>query len=150
MTMSPEFIQMMRKNRWLLGQIHKNSKNNPYDFYYGLEYLVQFMRFMRDYYKLGENVHSQSLFRLETLEKTLNYYDKWQGLEDEYIQVVKTGEFKSHDNGDGTFTIDNIGYKCIYKYGSMKRTYRKLKQKQRKYKKLFFKMLYKNIESWWD
>ncbi len=139
------------------------AATTPFDYSYGLDFLVQHLRFMRDYYKLGENVwgmekkdedpkrYKNIPTRLETLEKALYYYDKWINLEDEYIKVVDHPEtFKEHDNGDGTFTIDNLGFHCEYKYGSMKRTYKKLHKAQEKYKKLFFKTLACYCESWWD
>lgn len=83
--------------------------------------------------------------------KTLEYYDKWQGLEDEYIKVIYHPEtYESKDNGDGTVTILDMGCHCEYKYGSMKRTYRKLAKEQEKYKKLFFDSLRKYHALWWD
>lgn len=157
---SPEYTAMMEKHGKALMRIAADAV--PWEWSYSLDALVEFLRWMRDYYKLGENVWGMELkdedpkhfknhpTRLESIEKTLAYYDKWQGLEDEYIKVVRTGELKSHDNGDGTSTIDDLGCKYIYKYGSMKRTYKKLHKAQNKYKKLFYKMLYKYMESWWD
>jgi len=154
---SPEYFTMMDAHRKEWSEIAANA--GPWEWSYGLDALVEHLKWMRDYYKLGENVWGQEnkewdkkvkYTRLETLEKTLYYYDRWMNLEDEYVQVVETGEFKSHDNGDGTFTIDDLGFTCIYKYKSMKKTYKKLHKAEQKYKKLFYKMLYKYMESWWD
>ena len=161
---SSEYKEMMEKHQKEWAEIAENA--GPWEWSYGLDALVEHLRWMRDYYALGENVWGQEdkewkkgvkYTRLETLEKTLFYYDKWMNLEDEYIQVVEHGKMKSHDNGDGTATIDDLGFHCIYKYGprnnnrkAMKITYRKLHKAQQKYKKLFYKMLYKYMESWWD
>ena len=161
---SPEYLAMMENHRKEWAEIAENA--GPWEWSYGLDALVEHLRWMRDYYKLGENVWGQEdkewkkgvkYTRLETLEKTLFYYDKWMNLEDEYIQVVHHGEMKSHDNGDGTATIDDLGFHCVYKYGprnnkrrAMKITYRKLYKAEQKYKKLFYKMLFKYMESWWD
>lgn len=161
---SPKYKEMMERHQKAWAEIAENAE--PWDWSYGLDALVEHLSWMRDYYALGENVWGQEdkerkkgvkYTRLETLEKTLFYYDKWMGLEDEYIQTVHHGEMKSHDNGDGTATIDDLGFHCIYKYGprnnkhkAMKITYRKLHKAQQKYKKLFYKMLYKYMESWWD
>lgn len=156
---SPEYIRMMAQNKRKLTNINKDAARNPWEWSFGLDYFVQFLRFMRDYYKMGENVWSIEdkewkkgikNTRLENIEKTLAYYDKWQNLEDEYIKIEKYGEIKTHDNGDGTATIDDLGCRCIYKYGSAKRTYKKLAKAQKKYKHLFFKMIEEHLEEWWD
>ena len=75
----------------------------------------------------------------------------WQNLDDEYITVIHHPEtYKSHENEDGTITVDDLGFHCVYKYGSAKRTYKKLYKMKRKYKRLFFKTIAENIEKWWD
>ena len=165
-----EYQAMMAKYKKSLGQIHKDGCGCPSEWSYGLDYLVEFLRFMKDYYALGVNVWAMERkdedpkryknvpTRLETLTKTLEYYDKWQGLEDEYVKVVDHHEtYKEHDNGDGTVTIDDLGFHCEYKYGpknnhrkAMKITYKKLHKEQEKYKKLFFLSLAEHIEEWWD
>lgn len=154
---SPEYLAMMKAHHERWAEIAENAR--PWEWSYGLDALVEHLRWMRDCYKLGENVWGQEdkewkkgvkYTRLETLEKTLYYYDRWMNIENEYIQVVEIGKFKSHDNGDGTSTIDDLGFKCVYKYKSMKKTYKKLHKVEQKYKKLFYKMLYKYMESWWD
>jgi len=154
---SPEYEAMMDAHRKEWTEIAENA--GPWEWSYGLDALIEHIRWMRDYYKLGENVWGQEdkewkkgvkYTRLETLEKALYYYDRWMNLEDEYITVEHYGEMKSHDNGDGTSTIDDLGFRCVYKYGSMKKTYNKLYKAQQKYKKLFFKTVFKYLESWWD
>ena len=165
---SPEYTAMMDTHRKEWAEIAENA--GPWEWSYGLDALVEHIKWMRDYYKLGENVWGQEdkewkkgvkYTRLETLEKTLDYYDRWMNIENEYVQVVHTGEFKSHNNGDGTSTIDDLGFRCVYKYGpkgnsykarrkAMKITYKKMHKAELKYKKLFYKMLYKYMESWWD
>lgn len=149
---SPEYIRMMGRNRRKLTNINRQAARSPWEWSWGLDYLVQFLRFMRDYYKLGENVWGapENDTRLETLEQTLAYYDKWQNLDEEYIKGEKIGEMQFEKNDDGTATLVDTGYRFTYKYGSAKRTYKKLAKAEKKYKKLFFKMLYKYMESWWD
>lgn len=162
---SPEYNSMMQKHQVEWKRIAEDA--GPWEWSWGLDALIEHIRWMRDYYKLGENVWGQEdkewkkevkYTRLETLEKAIYYYDKWMNIEEEYIQVVeKPGTYTEHDNGDGTVTIDNLGFDCIYKYGprnnkrkAMKITYRKLHKAEQKYKKLFFKTVYKYMESWWD
>jgi len=164
---SRKYYGMMRENRRALGEIHKHAKKSPWEWSWGLDYLVQFIRFMRDYYALGENVwgvedntwkKGVKYTRLETLNMALDYYEKWQNANDEFIKVVEHPEtYKAHSNGDGTVTIDDHGFHCEYKYGpknnrrkAMKITYKKLYKYETKYKKLFFKTVCEYMESWWD
>lgn len=146
------------------------AEAKPWEGNYGLDALIIHLRWMREYYALGivhcvENKEwdkKEKHTRLETLELALTYYDKWQNLENEYIQIVPHDSgVKYHQNENGTYSIDDPGYHCIYKYGpkgtsqkevrkAMIITYRKLEQAQNKYKRLFFRTVEKYLESWWD
>ena len=160
---NPEYQAMMAKYKKSLGAINKDASKCPWEWSFGLDYFVEFLRFMQEYYKLGVNVWAMERkdedpkryknvpTRYESISKALEYYDKWQGLEDEYVKVVDHPETKkSHENDDGTITIDDLGFHCVYKYGSMKRTYKKLHKAQEKYKRLFVKTVLEHIEEWWD
>ena len=160
---SPEYVRMFKEHKTELNKINKDGNQCPWEWSYGLDYLVEFLRFMRDYYKLGENVwgmerkdedpkrYKNVPTRLETLEKTLFHYDRWMNLEEEYVKVIDHPEtYKEVDNGDGTVSIEDLGFHCEYKYGSMKRTYKKLHKEQEKHKKKFFMMLSKHMQEWWD
>lgn len=157
---TPEYKKMMATHKRNLTRIFKQGNQCPWEWGFGLDYLVEFLRFMADYYRLGENVQSKEdcewqkgvkYTRLQTLEQTLEYYDKWQNVEDEYIKVIHHPEtYKEQENEDGTVTIVDFGCHCEYKFGSAKKTYKKLYKVQTKYKKLFFKNLFKYIETWWD
>lgn len=151
---SPEYLAMMAKYKKSLNKINREGNQAPWEWSYGLDYLVEFMRFMKDYYTLGENVWGMPEYSkecIDTLTEALDYYNKWQNLDDEYITVIHHPEtYKSHENEDGTITVDDLGFHCVYKYGSAKRTYKKLYKMKRKYKRLFFKTIAENIEKWWD
>ena len=157
---SEEYNAMMAEYRRNLNKINRDANHSPWESGWCLDYLVEFLRFMQAYYKLGENVHSKEdcewkkgvkYTRYESITKTLEYYDAWQNLEDDYIKVVYHPEtYKSHENDDGTVTVDDLGYHCEYKYGSMKRTYRKFNKAYKKYRARFFKYLGEHIEEWWD
>lgn len=167
---SKDYYDMLKEGAEKLDEIHECARKSPWEWSWGLDYFVEFLRFMRDYYKLGENVlamerrdedpkrYKNVPSRLESLEKTLYYYDKWQNLEKDYIKIVKHPEtYRTRDNGDGTVTIQDMGFHCEYKYGprnnkrkAMKITYKKLNKDQAKYKKKFYKMLMKYLEDWWD
>lgn len=142
---SPDYIRMMGRNKRLLTNINKNAARSPWEWSWGLDYFVQFLKFMRDYYKLGKNVHAVEdkewkkgvkYTRLEGIELALHYYDMWQNIEKDYVKIAK-------DEKDP-------GFHCVYKYGSAKKTYKKLAKVQKKYKHLFFKTVEEHIEEWWD
>jgi len=167
-------------NYWNMINSYKNELHeivdhcHPGESSYATNMFVTYLRFMRDFYQGGEGVYAMEMkdedpkryknepTRLETLEKALYYYDKWQGVEEEYIKVVLHPEtYKSHDNKDGTVTVDDLGFHCEYKYGpkgtskktrrkAMKITYKKMKKQQLKWKKKFYKVVFKYMESWWD
>lgn len=147
---STKFTDMMAENENKLIDIAKNS--TPFDWEHGLDAFIGHLRWMRDFYRLGEGVaakeNSGERTRLETIELALSYYDKWINSEKNFIWFVETREMKPNDNG--TDTVEKMGRKCVYKYGSAKRTYKKLCKYQQKNKKLFFKTLYKYMETWWD
>lgn len=158
---SEEYQQIMYDHHKKLKEIIKRA--GPWDWCYGLDALVEHLRWMRDYYKLGENVlgmekrdedpkkYKNIPTRLETLEKTLGYYDKWSTLEEEYIKVVDAEQpLKEKSDNNGNIVIPSFYFQCKYKYRSAKKTYRKLDKAERKYKKKFFNMLCKHIEEWWD
>lgn len=146
---SQAYYDMMDNHSKALKDIADEA--GPWEWEYGLDLFVEHLRWMKDYYTINENVWCEDHNRLETITKALEYYDKWQSVEDEYITVVDHPEtYKTTDNGDGTVTVNSFGFHCEYKCGSMKRTYRKIAKLQKKYKKLFFKTVLENMESWWD
>jgi len=156
---SPEYLAMMDAHHKEWMEIAENA--GPWEWSYGLDAFIEHLKWMRDYYKLGENVwaaeenedkrYKKVPTRLQTIEKTLYYYDKWQNAENDFIKIVEHPEtYKSREEPDGTIVIEDLGYHWEYKYKSIKRTYKKIAKVQNKNKKLFYKMLYKYMESWWD
>ena len=170
-TYSQEYYDMIEKHRAALTDINERGAGCPWEWSFGFDYLVEFIKSMRDYYERGENVwaieyrdedpkkYKNVPTRLETLNQTLDYYEKWISAEERYIRVVEHPEtYKSQDNGDGTVTILDHGFHCEYLCGkkfktgrkAMKRCYKDLRKEQKKYKHLFFKMLEDHMEEWWD
>ena len=158
---SPEYYEMQQKHSDELKQIADFTK--PWDWSFSMEFMIEHLRWMRDYYTLGENVMAMERkdedpkryknypTRLQTIEKAIYYYNKWHTVEEEYIQIIQHPEtYKAHENDDGTVTIDDLGFHCVYKYRSVKKTYKKLHKAEEKYKKLFFDTIRKYMEEWWD
>ena len=162
---NPEYQEMMKHFKKSLSDINKEACQSPWESSWALDYFVEFLRFMQAYYKLGVNVWAMERkdedpkryknvpTRYESLTQAIAYYDKWQGLEDEYIQVELPENFKDlFDEPDETgccrYRSENV--KTTYKYGSVIKTYKKLHKEQEKYKKLFFMSLAEHMEEWWD
>ena len=168
---SEEYYNMMNSHREALNRINKKASKRPWEYSYALDYLIEFIKFMRDYYDRHENVmaierreedfkkYKNVPTRLETLEKTLYYFEMWTNAEDRYVRVINHPEtYKSHFNEDGTITVDNLGFHCEYLCGkkfktgrkAMLRCYKRISKEKKKYKHLFFKTLEKYMEEWWD
>ena len=158
---SEEYYAMIKQHKDALTDINERGAESPWEYSFGLDYLVEFLRSMRDYYERGENVWAddEKPTRLETLNKTLDYYEMWISAEDRYIQVIEHPEtYKTQDNNDGTVTVIDLGFHCEYRCGkkfktgrkAMKHCYKQIRKEQKKYKHLFFKMLEKYMEEWWD
>lgn len=147
---SKEYKKMMKKNRKALNQINKNA--DPFDYNDGLAYLIAHLRWMKDYYALGENVWAMEErdwnpdakdepTRLESLTQVLEHYDAWQGAEDKYIKCVE------HDHGEkeGVFS-----YHFEYLLGDREATYKALEEEKAYHRAMFFQLLSQYMESWWD
>ena len=161
---SPEYQEMMKHYKKSLSDINKEACQSPWEWTWGLDYFVEFLRFMQAYYKLGINVwamerkaedpkrYKNAPTRYESLTQALAYYDKWQGLEDEYIKVEIPDDFTqmfSEPDEDGCCKFLG-GSHITYKYGDIKKTYKKLHKEQEKYKKLFVNYVLEHIQDWWD
>jgi len=162
---NPEYQEMMTKYKKSLGKIHKSASTCPWEPDFAIEYFVECLRFMQAYYKLGVNVWAMERkdedpkryknvpTRYESLTQALAYYDKWQGLEDEYIQVELPENLKdlfSEPDETGCCRYQSENVKITYKYGSAKKTYKKLHKAEEKYKKLFVNYVAKHMYEWWD
>lgn len=121
---SKEYNSMIKKNSKEIMKLAKKASTTPFDSNIALELLVASLKFMRDYYKLGENVHSEEvkyfnddcvtkMTRLESLEETIKIYEKWK----EYQYKI----FKQEDI-----------------------------ERCEEFKKRFFDLLYNYIDEWWD
>lgn len=160
--LSDDYYKMQHQYHTELARIAHQA--GPWEWSFMTDNLITYLCWMRDYYERGENVWGapEKDRRLETIKKAIYYYERWQNIEEECIKVVEHPEtYKEHDNGDGTVTIEDLGFHCVYRYGpkgnskharrrAMIITNKKVYKLQQKYKKLFFKTIMKNLESWWD
>ena len=72
--LSKKYKEMIREHKKELDNLNKVAQ--PWDYGFGLDYFIEFMRFMKDYYELGENVYQAAPEKaLETLKEALDEYE---------------------------------------------------------------------------
>lgn len=122
----------------------------------GVQLFVQYLEWVRDYYKNGENVHAAERFewnpdaiqktRLQMIEEIINEYNEWQTCEEKYFKVVLDGEYKDHKNPDGTYTVDSLGSHLEYSLGDRDLTIKAFNDEYGFHRKKFFELLNEYIE----
>lgn len=81
------------------------------------------------------------------VEEILKEYEEWQNCEDKYYKLVQHPEtYKTHDNGDGTVTIDDLGCHIEYALGSAELTWKAYIDEYNFHKKRFFELLNEYID----
>lgn len=158
-----QYFKMIKKNRKELDSLNRAARTRPWDWSFGLDYLIAYMEFMRDYYNLGWNVWQtdETLVPLKkSLDETLEAYKKWDEcvLDHFYPEAFKIAEQQYYNlcreenkkvdlnekekyikecisPDEWPFTEENLN-----KYGE---EYIRRRNK-------FFQLLSENIEKWWD
>ena len=138
------------------------TESHPGEWSYGMDMFITFIKFMKDFYHNGEDVHAMEQkdedpiryknepTREETLTKAIEYYEKWQHISDDYFRVL---DCPARENG--------ANWKCEYRFrpdGKWLQSSRRVIIKwhkfiyklEQKYKKKFFAIVFKYLESWWD
>ena len=91
------YKKMFKRNKKTLTKIHKEAAKNPWEYGHGTEYLVAFMKFMYEYYTLGENVwqSDESLQEVkDTLKEALDAYHDWQSFD----YFAQEGDVEKYNN----------------------------------------------------
>ena len=151
---SKDYHKMIKTNRKKLVKLSKEVY--PWNCQ-GLELLVAWLEWAKEYYENGENVCAMEdyewdpeaikLSRLEMIKEILNEYYEWQNCEDKYFIVVHHPEtYKTHKNEDGTWTIDDLGSHIEYALGDKDLTQKAFLDEYHFHKHNFFDLLEKYIE----
>ena len=77
---SKEYKKMCKKHKKLITKSAKEASTNPFSYYVGLKVFVEHLKFMQEYYALGENVHakeSEDIKREHILNMVLAEYNEW-------------------------------------------------------------------------
>lgn len=161
------YKKIMKKQKKELDKIHKDLSTSPWAGGYGIEYFVQFLRFMRDYYENGYNVHAYDNCecpefecpdrptRLQSLNMVIAAYDEWQACENKYYKWVpndptKYIDIKTEDNGDGTCTITDLGGHIQYLLEDPEENRKAFIKEYETLRKQFFDLLAEYYEDWSD
>lgn len=157
------YKKMMNKYKKLLRNHAKEAA--PWDYLFGLDYFVDFLRFMQEYYKLGVNVWAFETkyegldefkdwpTRYESISKAIEYYDKWQNASDDYIKIVYTEKECKHYQRLGWHLYETSKEESWYeliKYDNYQDVNRAIHVQKLEYKHKFFETVEKFIEEWWD
>lgn len=156
---SKEYHNLIKRNNKKLVKLAKETR--PWDFSWTLDLLVANLEYIKEYYSNKENVWALENYewdpkaikksRLEMVQEILDEYYAWQNCENKYYKVVFHPEtYKSHSNGDGTVTIDDLGSHIEYLCGDPETTRKEFNKEYSLHKKNFFNLLNKYIEELWD
>lgn len=163
-----QYKRMMRRYRKLLKKDARHSR--PWDWSFGIDALINFLRWMHDYYKLGYNVwaidvidsneaiHTEKT-REDSLKETIYWYDRWMNVDDDFIKIAHTKEelkhyldlgfhLQEHDEVDKSLKHMRLYYLTLYEDYSkncdeLQKAYDSCKHK-------FFECIEKYLEEWWD
>lgn len=131
---SREYRKMMRLHHKEIMKQARFVSRNPWNGAEDIAYLVaDCLRHMRDYYALGENVHSEEQKghdRATTLTKALKEFDQWETCEDKY------------------FTED--GFLVLISECTPSETLNALVEEQKDHWRKFWAIIAREAPYWWD
>ena len=144
-----EYFKMIRKHKRILSKINKELA--MWDWTGGLDYLVAWITYLRDYYKLGFNIDLDDQEReriVSSLDQTLDAYHEWQDFSVQYFHLEEKDVFtfeREENNGVRTSLV-KFKYPELYSDESLETYERQLGEKR----DAFFSLLSKNLETWWN
>lgn len=167
-----KYKKMNRTYRKTLKKLVKDS--GPWEWSYGLDMFIEFLKWMRDYYKLGYNVWAtedcnafpdidkDKPTRFESLDTAIKLYEKWQNCDDEFMKVIFLDEPNAQEQIDelveqgytvcvrekNDTLLKNTAF--LYKFKDSKENNEAYTKAYLEYKKQFFEYVGEHIEEWWD
>lgn len=137
---STKYKEMVKSHKEKIMSAAKQASIYPFDYAFGLNMFVEYLRFMKDYYELGENVYGEDntkLTRLESLTYVLKLYDEWATFSNKY--EVETEQ----PSAIGNWFVCETTTKCRLGLVEFNKEYKGARDR-------FFKAVSKYIEEWWD
>ena len=162
MNKEKQYKDMMKRYKKLFKKDVENLC--PWDWSFGLDLLINFLKWMLDYYKLGYNVWAAEdptkKTRVESLQETLKWYDRWMTCCDDYYKIAHNEEELKHYLSLGFHLVskdEEISSKFNEEHGYYSLTLYEGRENveacnkaYNDYKHKFFECLEKHLEEWWD
>lgn len=162
------YKKIMNAQKKELDKIHKDLRRSPWTGNFGIEYYVQFLRFMRDYYENGYNVwaydncevpefvdEKDRPTRLQSLNMVIAAYEEWQACYDKYYKWVpddleKPINWKTEKTEDGAYKITDLGGHIQHLLEDPEANRKAFTKEYEMLRKRFFELLAEYHEDWWD
>lgn len=157
------YFKMIKMHQKRLDACNKDAHRSPWDYGFGLEYFLEYLRFMEDYYNMGWNVwnadEESTKEIIRTINEVLNCYDEWDNLEEKYMHLNEISELREKYREEKGNFDGKIDYEAESKYIKEHTKYpdryseENMKNFREEYDSLrtkFFMLIADNIEKWWD
>lgn len=156
------YNKMWRKYKKLL---KKDAKEMcPFDYSFGLDAFIDFLKFMKEYYELGYNVwamerkdedpvnYADVPTRVESLKETIRFYNLWQNADECFTKIVYTEQERDYyiKMGYHLQTSAFEGHYYLTYYKDVHENFEAIAKATAEYKHKFFECLEKYINEWWD
>lgn len=132
------YRQNIKQHRKILTKLVKEA--SPYDYGFGLDLFVQFLKFMQDYYEEGINVHALEVEgyapRLESITQALDEYEKYL----EYEQGLPSSWEILRSDGTHMFAHADYSIEALDEHN----------RKTEEHWNNFWNIIRDNMLTWWD
>lgn len=137
-----DFNKMIKSYKKELNVINKYAM--PYDYAFGVDYFITFLRFMlaynkHDYRDRFENQDPTRAKKIEKMQEALDIYNQIENCEGKYFKLVEVTKDNNKYSGNFDCLLPN-------KNENMKAYEKEYKQLKNK----FLKIIIDHIEEWWD
>ena len=162
-----KYKKMMKKYRKNLYKINKSTSRCPWSSGAGLEYFVEYLRFMREYYEIGYNVWAYDNCeceefecpdhptRLQSLNMVLAAYEEWEACEDKYFKWVPDDpknpyKMETKKTEDGYLEVTDWGGHIEGLLSDREENLKAYDKEYKRLKKQFFELVAEYFEDWSD
>ena len=164
-----DYQKMMRKYKKELKKILKET--GPWEWGHMTDFMITFINWMRDYYKLGYNVwamedcdafpeDANKPTRLQSLNKAIQLYNRWQNVGEDYYKIAYNEKELKHylrlgfhlvNRTDGIEKqLNTKGWYSLTLYEDRSKNAEECSKAYIQCKHDFFQYLEEHLEEWWD
>lgn len=153
---SKEYKKMMRKYKKSIRTKAKEMSQCPWDYGYAVDIFMEYVRFMRDFYTLGENVWQVEESKneiIESLNKVLSLYEDLEKIDDKYIVFCERDDIEKYLKQGFHLqreqpTMLNHYYLTLLE--DIKENTRALNREYNEIRHDIFRIIERDIKKWWD